>query len=255
MASKKYALLAAMLVMLQIAGNAQTKTDWGWDWKDSSKVPTKSIPQYNEFLNNQFPYPPKPRSAWELGLTLGNSIVIGDVSIVGKNVGGYVVGASLRKSLSHFVSLRGSLYYSNSTIPTVAGKSPFINTSMITGSLDAIFSVNALSFYRGNPKFDWYSLVGASYVIVSAKDRAGNKLQLPGANTASKTGTSVILPTINVGCGVAYKINSRINIGLEEKFLVPTFGYDHLEGFKAPGYSASDIVAFSTIRLNINLGN
>ena len=45
MAIKKYTLLLAVLVMLQLTGNAQTQTDWGWDWKDSSKVPTKSIPQ------------------------------------------------------------------------------------------------------------------------------------------------------------------------------------------------------------------
>jgi len=63
MASKKYTLLAVMLVMLQLGSMAQTSTNWGWDWKDSSKVPTKSIPQYNEFLNNQYPYPAKPKKS------------------------------------------------------------------------------------------------------------------------------------------------------------------------------------------------
>ncbi len=256
MASKKYTLLAVLLVMLQIAGNAQTKTDWGWDWKDSSKVPTKSIPQYNEFLNNQFPYPPKPRNAWELGFTLGNSVVIGDVPLSSKNYGGYVIGASLRKSISHLVSLRGSLYFSQSSIPAVAGKSPYVKTTSFTGSIDAIFSINALSFYRGNPKLDWYGLAGSSLLVLSAKDQAGNNLRLPGVNTLSKSGNTVVVPTINFGAGVSYKINNKINIGIEEKFLAPTFGYDYLDGFKpGTGYSAPDFIALSTIRLNINLGN
>jgi opacity protein-like surface antigen len=255
MASKKYTLILAMLVMLQIAGNAQTKTDWGWDWKDSSKVPTKSIPQYNEFLNNQFPFPPKPRNAWELGFTLGNSVVIGDIPLSSKNTGGYVIGASLRKSISHLLSLRGSLYFSQSSIPAIAGKSPFVKTTMVTGSLDAIFSINALSFYRGNPKFDWYGLAGSSLISLSAKDKAGNSLKLPGSNTLSKSGNNVFVPTINLGAGVAYKINSKINIGVEEKFFVPSYGYDYLDGYKPAGYSAPDILAFTTVRLNINLGN
>ncbi len=51
-------LLSACLITLAAAA----QNDWGWDWKDSSKVPVKRAPQYTEFLNNQFPYPPKPRN-------------------------------------------------------------------------------------------------------------------------------------------------------------------------------------------------
>jgi hypothetical protein len=54
MASKKYILVMALIVLLQSVGIAQT--DWGWDWKDTSKISVKNLPQHNEFLNNQYPY-------------------------------------------------------------------------------------------------------------------------------------------------------------------------------------------------------
>jgi len=45
MASKKYLLLTACLVVLfQTISSAQTSTtDWGWNWKDSSKVVPKKV--------------------------------------------------------------------------------------------------------------------------------------------------------------------------------------------------------------------
>ena len=39
MASKKYILVLALIVLIQSVGLAQT--DWGWDWKDTSKISVK----------------------------------------------------------------------------------------------------------------------------------------------------------------------------------------------------------------------
>jgi OOP family OmpA-OmpF porin len=55
MASKKYILSMALALLVQSVGWAQT--DWGWDWKDTSKISVSHLPQHNEFLNNQYPYP------------------------------------------------------------------------------------------------------------------------------------------------------------------------------------------------------
>jgi len=43
MASKmqKLVLVALAVFVLQSISFAQTTTDWGWNWKDSSVVPTK----------------------------------------------------------------------------------------------------------------------------------------------------------------------------------------------------------------------
>src|SRR5436305_3629011 len=65
---------------MSTSGNMSTSnngTDANWAY-DSSKVSSKNMPQYNEFTNYQNPYPPKPRSMWELSIGGGNAIVIGD---------------------------------------------------------------------------------------------------------------------------------------------------------------------------------
>ena len=93
-------LLSACLIMLAAAA----QNDWGWDWKDSSKVPVKRAPQYTEFLNNQFPYPPKPRNQIEIGAGVGYVAIYGDVS-QRPGFGGTI---SVRKAIDHFWSVRAS---------------------------------------------------------------------------------------------------------------------------------------------------
>ncbi len=267
MASKKYTLLAAMLVFLQLAGTAQTKTDWGWDWKDSSKVPTKSLPQYNEFLNNQFPYPPKPRNAWELGISVGNAFILGERPIFAKNqfggsyTGGLVAGLSLRKALGHVMSVRGTLNWSTTSIPsynTVANKQVATKNNTLMGSVDAIFSLNTASHYRGNPKVNLYVLGGYSLIATQFKVRQANgDYRLAYYNKSQTAGMIQDLTLIhgaNFGGGFAFKLSNKINLGVEQVFTAPLFGNDFLDGNKV-GLSKGDMYSYSTIRLNINLGN
>ena len=268
MAIKKYTLLLAVLVMLQLTSNAQTQTDWGWDWKDSSKVPTKSIPQYNEFLNNQFPYPPKPRSAWELGFSAGTSFVIGDRPVFVKNSfgqnynGGYVVSVSLRKALGHVISLRGQTSYSQVSIPGYS-KGGFNFTSgsnnTLAMSLDAIASVNSNSYYRGNPKVDWYVLGGYSIVATQVKRRQADGslklLDFPKSQTFATVQDLTLLHGVDVGAGVSFKISNKVNMGFEQKFVIPMFTNNFLSGYSAPNNrNITDFFSYTSIRLNINLG-
>ena len=267
MASKKYTLLVAVLVFFQLASSAQTKTDWGWDWKDSSKVPTKSMPQYNEFLNNQFPYPPKPRNAWELGFSFGSGVIIGDVPFFVKNAfgnsynGGLVGGLSLRKAIGHVVSLRGSLNYSAVSIPSFRAPGQNIgavknHTAM--GSMDVLFSLNSFSYYRGNPKTDIYLLGGYSLIATQIKRRnAAGDYRLAyfdRTETAGDIQDLTLIHAFSYGGGIAFKISPKFNIGFEQKFTAPIYGNDNLDGFKA-SLSRGDLISYSTIRFNFNLGN
>ncbi|MBC7721184.1 MAG: hypothetical protein H7068_04120 [Pedobacter sp.] len=270
MASKKYTLLAAVLVFFQLTSIAQTKTDWGWDWKDSSKVPTKSIPQYNEFLNNQFPYPPKPKSAWELGLSVGNGLIVGDRPLFVKNsfdhnyLGGITAGLSLRKAVGHVLSLRASANYTTVTIPSYKANTsnnlPFstVKNNSVSASFDALFSLNAASYYRGNPKTDWYLLAGYSLIATQIKTYQNGSYRLanfPDQKTAGTIQDLTLIHGFDFGTGVAFKISPKFNIGLEQKFTAPVFGNDYLDGYKVPGSKNGDIFSYSTIRLNFNLGN
>ena len=75
MVSKKFKLLLGLLGLMQTVSFAQS-TDASWAY-DSSKISSKNMPQYNEFVNYQTPYPPKPRSMWELGFGGGYHSIIG----------------------------------------------------------------------------------------------------------------------------------------------------------------------------------
>ncbi|HRI20869.1 MAG TPA: hypothetical protein PLA68_07935, partial [Panacibacter sp.] len=188
MVSRKHITLLALLGLIATASFAQ-KSDAGYGWVlDSSKRSVKNMPQQNEFMNNQYPYPSKPRSMWELGVSGGASLILGDV----KSRFGYAGGLSFRKAVSHVFSVRlgwqggysygfdkGRVNYGFSTagffIPTVfnpwrnaytsQGK-PFISNYRTASHqlyADAIISLNAISGYRGNPKVDYYVLTGYSY--------------------------------------------------------------------------------------------
>ena len=76
----KKLLQFVMCILMATAINAQrTYTDWGEIWSDTSKISAVYMPQQIEFLNNQYPYPAKPRNQWELGFGAGVSSVTGDM--------------------------------------------------------------------------------------------------------------------------------------------------------------------------------
>jgi OOP family OmpA-OmpF porin len=197
---RKLLTLAVCILMATSSINAQTTTDWGWDWADTSKVAAKWMPQQVEFLNNRYPYPAKPRNMWELGISIGKAQIFGDVTNYGFGSG---AALTFRKALGHLVSLRGGIMFNKSegidtklwsTWPTDGFLSPTLGFRGFTsygvytsyspaspnpalrafvpnyknqswsGTFDVIFSLNALDFYRGNPKWDWYGFIGYAMV-------------------------------------------------------------------------------------------
>src|SRR3954466_2887163 len=101
MASRKYISLLALTGLIATASFAQ-KNDASYSWVlDSSKRSVKTMPQQNEFMNNTYPYPAKPRNMWELGISGGSGYLFSDL----KMKLGIAGGVSLRKSLGHVVSL------------------------------------------------------------------------------------------------------------------------------------------------------
>src|SRR4029078_2825548 len=108
MAIKNHITLLALTGLIASASFGQ-KNDASYSWVlDSSKRSVKNMPQQNEFMNNTYPYPSKPRSMWEIGLSGGNFAIIGDRPFLSsKNMGGIGGGISVRKALSHVFSVRG----------------------------------------------------------------------------------------------------------------------------------------------------
>lgn len=182
MASKKFTLLLGFLSLFITASFAQ-RNDAVSYWGDSSKVRTKDMPQFNEFMNNQYPYPVKPRNMWEIGLGVGPAFVLGDIS----PRFGYGITGSLRKAFSHALSVRGAITYANQlgldyrlrpgSIATGvwATQAQYVNNGFVPnfrnqtyqGNLDLVVALNAASHYRGNPKTSWHVFGG--YALVASK--------------------------------------------------------------------------------------
>ena len=114
MIGKKYAVLAGFLLAFLSQSFAQDNTSAesssSYDIRDSSLIPSKRIPQHNEFLNNAYPFPAKPRNQWEIGVKGGLSSVSGDVRAKLPTWG---FGIHARKALGYTFSLR--LEYDNMT--------------------------------------------------------------------------------------------------------------------------------------------
>ena len=221
MASKKITLLTALFTLITVCSFAQqSNKDWGWDWKDSSKIPTKRIPQFNEFLHNQFPYPAKPRDQFEVGLDFGYACMFSDLDTRFGDFGGGELanvgaGIHVRKSFSPTWSIRAAYtgtitygldyrprnivlnqpnmgyayanpwqWYYVDNVKHVANNAKnlmyFANfrNRMHALSIDLIYSLNTLDFFRANPKWNLYMFGGYSATLadvdIDATDANGN---------------------------------------------------------------------------------
>lgn len=102
MASKKYKLILGLLALMTTTAFAQT-TGSGYSVFDSSVISAKAMPQQNEFWNNTYNFPAKPRNMWEIGASLGNIAISGDIPARIPSLG---FEAHVRKSLGYVFSLR-----------------------------------------------------------------------------------------------------------------------------------------------------
>src|SRR5664279_2921188 len=101
MIGKKYTVLAGCLLAFLSQSFAQDKaaeSSSSYDIRDSSLIPSKRIPQHNEFLNNAYPFPALPRNQYEIGVKGGMTSVSGDVRALLPTFG---FGLHVRKALGY----------------------------------------------------------------------------------------------------------------------------------------------------------
>jgi outer membrane protein OmpA-like peptidoglycan-associated protein len=106
MTGKMYSLLVIFFLAFLSSSFAQdntTENSTSYDLRDSSFIPSKRIPQHNEFMNNAYPFPAKPRNELEIGIKGGLSTVSGDVRSWLPTFG---AGIHVRKALGYVFSLR-----------------------------------------------------------------------------------------------------------------------------------------------------
>jgi len=169
MESKKYKLLFLGLFTLLSFGTFAQKGA-GYDIYDSSVISSKSMAQQNEFLNNTYDFPAKPRNQMELGISAGAFTVAGDVRAKFPTPGFEV---HLRKALGYLFSLRLQYLYgigkglnyvssyghkNNPAWAAYGGGPVFYNykTKVQDLSLQGIFTLNNIRFHKQKNGFLLY---------------------------------------------------------------------------------------------------
>ncbi len=101
MTSKKYKLILGLLTLLTTTAFAQM--GGSYSVFDSSVISPKQMPQQNEFWNNTYNFPAKPRNMWEIGASIGSIAISGDIPARIPTLG---FEAHVRKAMGYVFSLR-----------------------------------------------------------------------------------------------------------------------------------------------------
>jgi len=99
---KNLSLRLIIIVLFCLNVQAQAQVTKGGIF-DSSVIPAKKIQQQNEFWNNTYSFPAKPRNQWEIGASFGTMLLSSDVPVVAPTFG---FAAHVRKSLGYLFSVR-----------------------------------------------------------------------------------------------------------------------------------------------------
>jgi hypothetical protein len=203
MANKKYKLILGFLALITTTSFAQTGS--GYSVFDSSVIPAKKLPQQNEFMNNTYNFPAKPRNMVEVGVSLGNIVILGDVAGRVPRLG---FEAHVRKALGYIFSLRAqyingspkgmnwqpSYNYGNNealiagpsgNLPAGKGYTPNVDavfynykTHVQDLGIQGIFTLNNVRFHKQKTGVTIYAGggVGATWynVMVNSLDASGN---------------------------------------------------------------------------------
>ena len=196
MASKKFTLLIGLLCLF--LSYAQAQVGSSYDVRDSSLIPTKRLAQHNEFLNNAYPFPAKPRNQWEIGVKGGYTSGFTSVPNWGPT-GGF--GFHVRKALGYvfsvraeydWIRLRGLDYQ-----PTQAyGKNPVLASYYGNGSSGAfvfnnyrstvhelsfqgVFTLNNINFHKAKTGFNLYFFGGPGLMTYSTFYKTVNSSGTP----------------------------------------------------------------------------
>lgn len=141
-----------------------------------------------------------PADQWEVGVDLGTPFISGDIDADFPGFGG---GIHVRKSLGHVFSIRlGGLYGAVKNEDTDGAKDKS-ETSWFSGSGQLVMTVNNLRFDKPYRKVGINVFGGLGYSSADA--------ELNGVAADPKPAGAIV----ELGAGLAFRFNSKFNLGLE----------------------------------------
>ncbi len=205
MVNKKYILYAGILSTLALGtGYAQESTQASWsgrdltyrgevyDALDTAYIPKSRMERHQQYLNHQYAFPAMPRNMWEIGLTVGQVNIMGDVTSKGfwnapKFNHALAYGVSIRKALGYATSIRLNYNYMNATgfdyrareiyteplwqdyngYPNTTGSYVYSNYKFRSheASLQLVGAINNIKFHRAQNTMSLYGFVGAGAMV------------------------------------------------------------------------------------------
>lgn len=189
----------------------------------------------------QPPYRPTPAHMWEFGLHAGTAMSFGDMEF-SPNIGG---GFHIRRAIDYVFSVRGDAMYGKlRQEDNLNGTS---ETTFQSGSLEMLVSINNLIWNNVvRRKANVYTFIGGG---VTRFEVAVIKKLISDLKPVDAT----VQTHLDGGLGVAFRLSSRFNLGLEAK-AIALFGKDAdlLDGVNR---RSKDVLGYGSLRLNFNLGN
>lgn len=273
MTSKKYQLLMGMMLLATVAFSQNPST--GYSVWDSSVITPKGMPQQNEFWNNAYNFPAKPRNMWEIGASGGMTSVSGDVPSQLPTFGfglhvrkafGYIFSARLQyiSGVAKGMNWKGTIptgYANNSAWngraadwagPASGYRSNAIYTNYKTNlqdlSIQGIFSVNNVRFHKNQTNLLMYVGAGvgatAYKTMVNALNEANGTTYETLFNTVYATAN-----TPNAAYQATYKnrkdILSALKDGMDDTYETYAQGHN-----KKTSMMGDNTLCFSTTVLS-----
>ncbi len=186
----------------------------GYSIYDSSVISSKGMAQQNEFLNNSYAYPAKPRNMWEFGASIGMLNLSSDVPTKALTAPNFAV--HVRKALGYLFSLRLQYLYGDAEgfnwkpaanygkntpwtnagyfAPSRTNSGQIVNVNAAGGtntsadvvyynhrtniqdlSLQGLFTLTNIKFHKAKTKLQLYAGGGVGATIFKAKVNALNE--------------------------------------------------------------------------------
>lgn len=187
-----------------------------------------------------------PTDGMEIGLHGGHFFSSGNIN----EKPGFAAGLHLRKSLDYVFSLRVDLM-AGQLKGEDDGNIRSFSTDWVSGALQGIISLNNLKWSPNERKTNIYVLGGIGVD------------QFSGTFTSNNVEQEITKRTqfhFETGAGISFKINNKVNVGLEHKLLLVTSeNADLIDGvatsIDAPRrFTFRDTPNYTNIRINFNLG-
>jgi OmpA-OmpF porin, OOP family len=202
-----------------------------------------------------------PRDMIEVGIQGGHLFISGDVN----QQPGYGVGLHIRKSLDYVFSLRLDGFYGRAFGEEGSIQAPStyrkFETTYMAGTAFGVISANSLRWNQSVRKTNLYAMIGLGGSYFNTIKEEFVNVETDRQPTSTDLGFN-FAPHLAGGAGVNFRISPRMNFGLEHQVLVLfssradlVDGFDRQRGGSAERSLFRDVLHFTTLKLNFNIGN